>query len=212
MDEYPYIFSCGWCANAKLIYNLHFSISAPAGKKIELLFENFNMAASPGCKKQGLALLDPVKTKSPGQTGIMCGTAKPPPYKTQGNKVFLHLSSKLRGPSDGEFLVKYRIKGKGMDTSGPGGSPGNGTPMGVFGPLDQGPPAAVGGGAKKSPKMAKAPKKSPKSSGKPNVKQMIAKMAEASDRTGQPKVQNKMAGGNQGSYNFSSTCLTSPLS
>ena len=87
--------------------------------------------------------------------------------------------------------------------SGPGGSPGGGgPPMGVFGPLDQGPPAAVGGGgAGPGPRRAKAPKKMPKAKqgGKPNVKQMVAKMAKASDRTGQRGGKaigrNKMAGG-----------------
>ena len=161
------------------------------------------MASSPGCKKQGLAILDPAQSKVPGQTTIVCGPTKPETFKTKGNKVFLHLSSNIRGASDGEFLVKYRIKQKGMDMSGPGGSPGGGgPPMGVFGPLDQGPPAAVGGGGGGAgPRRAKAPKKAPKAKGgKPNVKQMIAKMAEASDRTGQRGGnaigKNKMAGGN----------------
>ena len=182
---------------------ISFRITAPPGAKIELEFDNFNMATSPGCKRQGLAILDPVQSKVPGQTTIVCGATKPETFKTKGNKVFLHLSSNIRGPSDGEFLVKYRIKQKGMDMSGPGGSPGGGgPPMGVFGPLDQGPPAAVGGGgAGPGPRRAKAPKKMPKAKqgGKPNVKQMVAKMAKASDRTGQRGGKaigrNKMAGG-----------------
>lgn len=183
-----------------------YALSAPAGQKIELDFDNFNMASSPGCKKQGLAILDPAVSKVPGQTVILCGATKPESFKSKGNKLFLHLSSNLRGASDGEFLVKYRIKQKGMDTSGPGGSPGNGTPMGVFGPLNEAPPAAVGGGGAKRPK--KAPKKAPRAKGnrQPNMKEIIAKMAEASDRTGQPKQggsggrgigRNKMAGGGQ---------------
>lgn len=182
-----------------------YAITAPPGAKIELEFDNFNMASSPGCKRQGLAILDPVQSKVPGQTTIVCGPTKPETFKTKGNKVFLHLSSNIRGASDGEFLVKYRIKQKGMDMSGPGGSPGGGgPPMGVFGPLDQAPPAAVGGGGggagPKQPKRGgKAPKKAPKAkSGKQNVKQMIAKMAEASNRTGQAIGKNKMAGGNNG--------------
>ena len=180
-------------------------LSAPAGQKIELDFDNFNMASSPGCKKQGLAILDPAVSKVPGQTVILCGSTKPESFKSKGNKLFLHLSSNLRGASDGEFLVKYRIKQKGMDMSGPGGSPGNGTPMGVFGPLNEAPPTAVGGGGPKRPK--KAPKKAPRANGnkQPNMKEIIAKMAAASDRTGQPKQggggrgigRNKMAGGGQ---------------
>jgi len=190
-----------------------YAITAPPGAKIELEFDNFNMASSPGCKKQGLAILDPAQSKVPGQTTIVCGPTKPETFKTKGNKVFLHLSSNIRGASDGEFLVKYRIKQKGMDMSGPGGSPGGGgPPMGVFGPLDQGPPAAVGGGGGGAgPRRAKAPKKAPKAKGgKPNVKQMIAKMAEASDRTGQRGGnaigKNKMAGGNNSQAHMRGHC------
>jgi len=180
-----------------------YALSAPAGQRIELDFDNFNMASSPGCKRQGLAILDPAVSKVPGQTVILCGATKPESFKSKSNKLFLHLSSNMRGASDGEFLVKYRLKQKGLDTSGPGGSPGSGTPMGVFGPLDEAPPAAVGGGGPKRPK--KAPKKAPRAKGgvakAPNMKEIIAKMAKASDRTGQPKQgggqkigKNKMAG------------------
>lgn len=183
-------------------------LSAPAGQKIELLFENFAIPASPGCKKAGLEILDPTMSKVPGRTAILCGSTKPEPFKSKGNKVFLKLSSNVRGAEAGELLIKYRIKQKGMDTSGPGGSPGNGTPMGVFGPLDQAPPAAVGGGApgvgggapkgpRKSPKKApkKAPPKAKAHLKNGSVKQMIAKMAEESDKTGQQNNRAK-GGGN----------------
>jgi len=167
-----------------------YALSAPKGKKIELLFEKFSLEKNAGCKQQGLAILDPAQTRSPGQTEMYCGSQKIQPFVSRGNQLYLNLNSKMNKSSEG-FLIKYRIKGKGLDTSGPGGSPGTGTPMGVFGPKS----GPTGSKPKpkspaRSPASRKGPSpKTPSKKGPLSVKQMIAKMAAASENTGKPKLK-----------------------
>ena len=73
--------------------NIEFSLTAPPGQKIELLFEKFSMDSenNPGCKNQGLAILDPAQSRVPGQTEIFCGQQPPAPFKSRGSKLFLKL-------------------------------------------------------------------------------------------------------------------------
>jgi hypothetical protein len=172
-----------------------YALNAPKGKKIELLFEKFSLEKNAGCKQQGLAILDPAQTRAPGQTEMYCGSQKIQPFVSRGNQLYLSLTSKINRPTEG-FLIKYRIKGKGLDTSGPGGSPGTGTPMGVFGPKEgatgpkqKGPkpksPVRSPASRKPAPKRPKPAPKSPQS-----VKQIIANMAAASENTGRPKLKS----------------------
>ena len=121
---------------------------------------------------------------------MYCGSQKIQPFVSRGNQLYLNLNSKMNKSSEG-FLIKYRIKGKGLDTSGPGGSPGTGTPMGVFGPKS----GPTGSKPKpkspaRSPASRKGPSpKTPSKKGPLSVKQMIAKMAAASENTGKPKLK-----------------------
>ena len=96
--------------------NIEFSLTAPPGEKIELLFEKFAMDTknNPGCRNQGLAILDPAQSRVPGQTEIFCGTTPPAPFKSRGNKLFLKLESNTKFQGEG-WLIKYRIKQVGMD-------------------------------------------------------------------------------------------------
>lgn len=186
-----------------------YALSAPKGKKIELLFEKFSLEKNAGCKQQGLAILDPAQTRSPGQTEMYCGSQKIQPFVSRGNQLYLNLNSKMNKSSEG-FLIKYRIKGKGLDTSGPGGSPGTGTPMGVFGPKS----GPTGSKPKpkspaRSPASRKGPSpKTPSKKGPLSVKQMIAKMAAASENTGKPKLKmsNKGRKGGKGSATMLQDC------
>merc|ERR1712131_405552 len=183
-------------------------LTAPPGQKIELLFEKFAMDTknNPGCKNQGLAILDPAQSRVPGQTEIFCGTTPPAPFKSRGNKLFLKLESNTKFQGEG-WLIKYRIKQMGMDTSGPGGSPGTGNPVGVFGQPRGGPKGGpkAGSGPKGPVPKGPGPKTGPGPKGKkpqarPNVKQLIANMAAESAKTGQGpmlKMSNKgRPGGN----------------
>ena len=184
-------------------------LTAPPGEKIELLFEKFEMDPrnNPGCKNQGLAILDPAQSRVPGQTEIFCGSTPPAPFKSRGNKLFLKLESNIKQQGEG-WLIKYRIKQSGMDMSGPGGSPGGGGPsVDVFGNPRGGPKAGPKGGPKSGPKSPpKSPKKpagkaNAKPQGRPNVKQIIAEMAAASAKTGQKpklKMSNKGRSGGNG--------------
>jgi hypothetical protein len=179
-------------------------LTAPPGQKIELLFEKFSMDPqnNPGCRNQGLAILDPAQSRVPGQTEIFCGTVPPAPFKSRGNKLFLKLESNVKIQGEG-WLIKYRIKGKGMDMSGPGGSPGTGNPVGVFGNPRSGPkggpkagpknagPKNAGGPPAKKP-VGKKPAGKPQG-GRPNVKQLIANMAAESAKTGQTGPKLKMS-------------------
>ena len=106
----------------------------------------------------------------------------------------------MNGSSEG-FLIKYRIKGKGLDTSGPGGSPGTGTPVDVYGapsgPKKGGPKAKNAAfSPARSPAQRKTPpgKTPPKSKGKPNIKEIMANIVAQSENTGPPTLKQSKKG------------------
>jgi len=92
-------------------------ITAPKGSRIVLHFDQFELMAknNPSCQNQGLALLDPIQTKMPGQTEIFCGLQKPVPYISRGNTLYLKYESSVNVQTKG-FLLKYKIN---EETKGP---------------------------------------------------------------------------------------------
>lgn len=142
-------------------------LTAPKGARIVLHFDQFELMAknNPSCQNQGLALLDPIQTKMPGQTEIFCGLQKPVPYISRGNTLYLKYESSVDVKTKG-FLLKYKIN---EETKGPAKGPA------------QGQGQAKGPAAKKP---ALGPKTRPKNGPKPQLKSAAGKPKMAPKKPG----------------------------
>lgn len=131
-------------------------ISAPAGNRIRLEFDDFELLGkgNPNCKKQGLQYLDPKITNVPGVTKTICGNETPKPIISKGNEIYLLLSStNVNGVEMKGFQIRYTMAAEVKSVEKP-------KKKGGFGM----------GGGKKAIKMPKKMKPKMKSRPKPEIR------------------------------------------